>query len=341
MIDWMRAAVLSAGILGFCLVTGAPTGPRSTSAVPASDDTTRRGFAVALHGGAGSSIRGMSEDSRRQYEHALADALKIGVDALAGGRPSVETVERVICYLEDNPLFNAGRGAVLNRDGHVQLDASIMDGRKRACGAVAAVRRVRNPVSLARLVMTKSRHVMLVADGAEAFAAEMKLGLADEQYFTTAHRKRQWTAARIAAGEAAAEGETVGCVALDRFGNLAAGTSTGGRVYKRPSRVGDSPVIGAGTFADNDTCAVSCTGNGEQFLRHVIAYDVHARMTYQRATLAQAVRAVIHERLQPGDGGMIAIGQDGTIVMEFNTAGMFRGAADATGRFEVAVGPKP
>ncbi len=340
MIYWMRAGLLLAAIFGFCPVTDAQTGPRSIPGRPTRDVAARRGFAVALHGGAGSSVRGMSQDARHEYEQALADALKIGVDALSEGQSGVETVERVIRFLEDNPLFNAGRGAVLNRDGRVQLDASIMDGRKRACGAVAAVRRVRNPVSLARLVMTKSKHVMLVADGAEAFAAEMKLGLADEQYFTTTRRQRQWTAARTAAGGAAAEGDTVGCVALDRFGDLAAGTSTGGRVYKRPFRVGDSPVIGAGTFADNDTCAVSCSGNGEQFLRHVVAYDVHARMTYQRATLTEAVRAVIHERLQPGDGGMIAVGRDGTIAMEFNTAGMFRGAADSTGRFEVAVGPK-
>jgi beta-aspartyl-peptidase (threonine type) len=262
----------------------------------------------------------------------LTQALALGRDRLADGGSSLDAVEQVIRMLEDHPLFNAGRGGVLNADGDAELDASIMDGRDRSCGAVAAVRTVKNPISLARLVMTRTRHILLVGDGAARFAAEMQVDLVEPEYF------------RVSGNSAGASGEarsligTVGCVALDRNGNLAAGTSTGGLKGKMVGRVGDSPVIGAGTYADNATCAVSGTGIGEQFIRHAVAYDVAARMGYLNASLEDAVHTQLFERLQPGDGGIIAVDRRGAISMQFSTAGMPRAAADSSGRFEVRLG---
>jgi beta-aspartyl-peptidase (threonine type) len=303
---------------------------------------TKGKFAIALHGGAGKSP---DAADREAVERSLGEALDLGVKLLKEGGASLDVVEQVIRFLEDDPLFNAGRGAVFNAAGGHELDASIMDGRTKACGAVAAVRTVRNPISLSRLVMEKTRHVLLAADGAERFADEMQVPRVENSWFNTDKQRRALEKAkadeakqsRISHGPAAHHG-TVGCVVLDTHDNLAAGTSTGGLTNKRFGRVGDSPLIGAGTYADNATCAVSCTGIGEQFIRHAVAYDISARLAYRQQPLAAAVNEILTKRLNPNDGGIIAVGPDGTIVMDFSTAGMARAAADSTGRREVKIG---
>lgn len=299
-------------------------------------------YALALHGGAGSEPARLGEAEPDVYRAALDAALRLGLAILERGGTSLDCVERVARCLEDDPLFNAGRGAVLNFEGECELDAAIMDGRDRTCGAVAAVRTVKNPVSLARLVATRSEHVLLAGAGAEQFAAQMGVERVEPEYFRTPARAASWEKARRAREQAAHPPDaplgTVGCAARDRAGNLAAATSTGGTTLKRFGRVGDTPLIGAGTFADNAACAVSCTGRGEEFIRHVAAYDVAALIEYRGLTLAEAARRVVHEKLAVGDGGLIAVGSDGAVAMEFNTAGMFRAAADSRGRFEIGLG---
>ncbi len=293
-------------------------------------------FAIAVHGGAGSAPAQLTEDERMAKRDALAAALRIGRDILKEGGTSLDAVEKVIRFLEDDPKFNAGRGAVFNSAGGHELDASIMDGRTKACGAVAGVTTVKNPISLARLVMTKTRHVLLAADGAERFATEMKVDREKQGYFSTERQRRSWLKRRKDSKDN--HMGTVGCVALDTHGNLAAGTSTGGLTNKKYGRIGDSPIVGAGTYADNETCAVSCTGIGEHFIRHAVAYDVSARMAYQSVSVKDSVQAVIHKTLKPGYGGIIAVGHDGSIWMDFNTQVMARAAADSGERFEVHLG---
>lgn len=299
-------------------------------------------YAVALHGGAGNFPARLTSEESKSHTQALEAILRQGEQLLAAGGASLDCVEQVVRLLEDDPKFNAGRGSVLNFAGEHELDASIMDGQTGACGAVAAVRTVRNPITLARLVMTRTDHILLAGEGAEQFAQEMGVERAAADFFRTPERLAQWEKIRQEYDKAGppddAQLGTVGCVALDVAGNLAAATSTGGMFMKRYGRVGDSPLIGAGTYADNQTCAVSCTGKGEQFIRHVVAYDIAAQMRYQQRTLAEAVRQVIANTLQPGDGGVIAVDRDGTVVMDFNSDGMFRGAADSAGRFEIGLG---
>ena len=302
-------------------------------------------FAIALHGGAGRSPDRMDAEEVKAVEAALGKVLDAGVDVLSKGGTSLDAVEKVIRLMEDEPLFNAGRGAVFNSAGGHELDASIMDGRTKACGAVAAVQTVRHPISLSRLVMEKTRHVLLTSDGAEKFADEMQVERVKNDWFDTPKQRNAWEKARAAEqGKQSATGRedrylgTVGCVALDADGNLAAGTSTGGITNKKYGRVGDSPIIGAGTYADNATCAVSCTGIGEQFIRNSVAYDLSARLAYRNQPLKEAVSEVLRQRLNPGDGGIIALGADGTIVMDFSTTGMSRAAADAGGHREVKIG---
>jgi beta-aspartyl-peptidase (threonine type) len=304
-------------------------------------------FAIAIHGGAGVIAKTIDETRKEGYLASLRAALALGRDMLAGGATALDTVEQVVRLLEDDPRFNAGRGAVFTHEGTHELDAAIMDGRDLSCGAVSGLRTVRNPISLARLVMEKTPHVFLAGDGAEAFAAEMSVPRVDPSYFSTPERREAWQEALRK--EAAGEQGTVGAVALDVHGNLAAGPATGGQEYKKTrqvrggptnkkhGRVGDVPVIGAGTYADNRACAVSGTGKGEQFIRHGVARDIAARMIYRGASLREAVDAVIHEVLRPGDGGVIAVDREGNLAIAFNTAGMFRGAADSGGRFEVAI----
>jgi len=296
-------------------------------------------YAIAIHGGAGA-WADLSGENRAELEESLRHALVAGRDLLASGGASLDAVERVIAELEDSPHFNAGRGATFNAEGRHELDASIMDGRDLSCGGVAAVTMVKNPIKLARRVMTDTKHVLLVGPGADAFAESINAERADADYLWTPRQRERWEKFRARQSEASSDHHgTVGCVALDRHGNLAAGTSTGGLEGKRPGRVGDSPIIGAGTYADNATCAVSCTGVGEEFIRRAIAYDVAARMKYGGASLDEAVAAQFDERLDKGDGGLIAVDRNGHITIRFNTAAMARGAADSTGRVEAVIGP--
>ncbi len=295
-------------------------------------------WALALHGGAGVTRASLSVELEVQVLASLERALRLGKQMLEEGRPSLDVVETVVRFLEDDPLFNAGKGAVFTSEGKNELDAAIMDGRTRACGAVTGLTTVKNPVSLARAVMERSPHVFLSGACAEAFAAELGLERVPPEYFFVQRRYDDWRRAVEQAAKAPGHG-TVGAVARDKAGNLAAATSTGGMTNKRFGRIGDVPVIGAGTFADNQTVAVSSTGIGEQFIRQTVAGDVAARMAYGGASLAAATEVQVQERLQPGDGGLIAVDRHGALALVFNSEGMHRGAADSTGRFDVAIWP--
>jgi len=301
-------------------------------------------YAIAIHGGAGAVPRErLSAERAARYRAGLEAALEGGCAVLERGGSSLDAVSTAVRLLEDDPLFNAGRGAALTREGAVELDAAIMDGRQMRAGAVASVRHVRNPVELARRVMEKSRHVLLVGAGAEEFALEERLALVPNHYFRTAERQEQLESEQR--GERVSDlvpppaPGTVGAVARDAEGNLAAATSTGGMTNKRPGRVGDSPIVGAGTYAKNGVCAVSATGHGEYFIRAVAAYHVCAAVEYRGFTLQQAVHEVLHTILRGlgGSGGLIAVDRDGRLVMDFSTEGMFRGARDARGRREIAI----
>jgi beta-aspartyl-peptidase (threonine type) len=298
-------------------------------------------WALAIHGGAGVISKDLPEEQREAYRQALRDALELGRDLLAEGKSSLDVVEAVVAQLEDEPLFNAGRGAVFTHEGTNELDAAIMDGRDLSCGAVSGLRTVKNPIRLARKVMTDSKHVFFTGDGAEQFATEVGVERVDPEYFFTQRRYDAWQKALAAEEEKqGAEAEkhgTVGAVARDRDGNLAAATSTGGLTDKRFGRVGDVPVIGAGTYANNATAAISCTGWGEKFIKNTVAHDVSARMEYKGIGVEEAAGEVIHGRLDEGDGGLIAVSSTGSIAMVFNSPGMFRGAADSSGRFEVGI----
>jgi len=298
-------------------------------------------IAIVVHGGAGTIRREqMTPERAAALRRDLETAVRAGYAILASGGSSLDAVEAAVRVLEDSPLFNAGRGAVLTADGTVELDASIMDGAAFRAGAVASVRTVKNPIHLARLVMERTPHVLLVGDGAERFAREMGVEIVDPDYFITPERRQQWERLRARPpaddADAAAAFGTVGAVALDRQGRLAAATSTGGTMNKRPGRVGDSPIIGAGTYA-NRRCAVSATGAGEFFIRNAVAYDICARMEYLGQSIEAAARAVVLEKLaaQGGDGGVIALDARGRMAMPFNTPGMYRAWAGPDGRVEV------
>jgi beta-aspartyl-peptidase (threonine type) len=301
-------------------------------------------FAIAIHGGAGTLSRGeTSADQEKLYLRGLAEALDAGFSLLERGGGSLDAVTAAVVALEDNPLFNAGRGAVLTRDGVAELDASIMDGRTLGAGAVCGLRHIRNPVMLARRVMEQSPHVMLVGQGAEEFARSHGEDLVSNEYFRTDTRQKQLHRLLQGAGEkendlVAHSMGTVGAVAVDAGGNVAAATSTGGMTGKRWGRVGDSPLIGAGTYASNAACAVSATGHGEYFIRTVVAHDICAQVQYARLPLAEAARATLARmKALGGNGGVIAIAPDGEIVLEFNSEGMFRGARSSAGRDEVSI----
>jgi len=281
-------------------------------------------WAIVIHGGAGSNPNNWNEAKTNIRKAGLQRALSAGRDALAKGRNALDTVELVIRILEDDAAFNAGRGAVLTKEGKAELDASIMDGKTRACGAVASLTATKNPINLARRVMTETPHVLLAGRGADQFAEQQKVPLVAPDYF--------FSKTRFPENEP--HFGTVGCAVLDSDGNLAAGTSTGGTSKKLPGRVGDSPIIGAGTYAANDTCAVSGTGVGEEYIRNSVAYDVAARMRYANQSLEEAVTTIMRQTLEPGVGGIIALSKDGKIVMQHNTPGMSCGAADSSGRFE-------
>lgn len=292
-------------------------------------------FAIVVHGGAGT-MQPENYDNETEYEYKmkLNEALHVGWDLLEDGGTSLDAVEAAIKVLEDSPLFNAGKGAVFNSDGKNELDASIMNGKTLEAGAVARVTTIKNPVSAARLVMEKSPHVLLVGDGAEKFAKEQNLESVDNKYFYTEKRFKDFERIKNSAkGKKAALEDfpdskfgTVGAVALDKNGNLAAATSTGGMTNKMYGRVGDSPIIGAGTYANNKTCAVSATGHGEYFIRNVIAYDLSALMEYKNFSLQEAADSLINGKLksQNANGGLIALDTLGNVATPFNTDGMFR-----------------
>jgi beta-aspartyl-peptidase (threonine type) len=290
----------------------------------------------------------MTREQEASYRAGLAAALDAGYAVLERGGAALDAVGAAVRTMEDDPQFNAGRGAVLNHDGVCELDAAIMDGSGPRAGAVAGVHHVKNPIDLARLVMDKSPHVLLIGAGAEEFALEQGVVLVPASYFITPERVRELEEAKRAAAGRAPTAPlpitppqpkgTVGAVALDARGHLAAATSTGGITNKLYGRVGDSPIIGAGTYA-SESCAVSGTGQGEFYIRQVVAYDICAMVQYQHLTLAAAVRTMIHEKLKRtgGEGGVIALDGDGNVAMDFNSPGMHRGVRDSRGRREIAM----
>ena len=305
-------------------------------------------FAMVIHGGAGTILRqSMTPEMEKAYIDTLTIALRTGYQILARGGSSLDAVEATIRVMEDSPLFNAGKGAVFTSEGTNELDASIMDGRTLGAGAVAALQHVRNPISLARLVMEKSPHVMMVGSGAEEFAKSQGVKLVSPHYFWTERRWKAYEAAKARADSGksgAVPGEerkfgTVGAVALDKAGNLAAGTSTGGTNMKRFGRVGDSPIIGAGTYANNLSCAVSGTGDGEFFIRNNVAADICARLRYSGVSIQQAADDVVMKELvaQHGEGGVIAMDRKGNIATPFNSAGMYRGWVTRDGKITVKI----
>jgi isoaspartyl peptidase/L-asparaginase-like protein (Ntn-hydrolase superfamily)/ketosteroid isomerase-like protein len=308
-----------------------------TPRAPAADHPE---WAIVIHGGAGGDPAKWDEQKIEARKRGLEAALQAGRDSLAGGGSAIDTVEIVIRVLEDDASFNAGRGAVVTQEGRAELDASIMDGKTLACGAVAGITTVKNPISLARRVMTETKHVLLVGEGAEEFAKQQGVPLVDPDYFLSRRQTSQpnSSVAKDLPSSGSSQIGTVGCVVLDADGNLAAGTSTGGTSKKLPGRVGDSPIVGAGTYAANDTCAVSGTGIGEEYIRNSVAYDVSAQMRYAGQPLTDAVSEIMRQRLKPGVGGLIAVSHQGEIVMQHNTPGMSCGAADSDGRFETHLG---
>ncbi len=296
---------------------------------------TKPDYVIVIHGGAGNaSNQDINEEEQKEYKEKLSEALAIGEGILINGGTCVEAIEKTINFLEDCPLFNAGKGAVFTHDGHNELDASIMQGWDLNAGAVAGVRNIKNPISAAIKVMTDSKHVMMSGNGASQFAKEQGLEIVDSSYFFT---KSRWSSLQnILKAE---KHGTVGCVALDKYGNLAAGTSTGGMTNKKYGRIGDSPIIGAGTYANNNTCAVSATGHGEFFIRYTVAHDISALMEYKNMSLEDAANIVINDKLVNigGTGGIIAVDKNGNISMTFNTNMMFRAYAKSTGEKEVVI----
>jgi beta-aspartyl-peptidase (threonine type) len=312
---------------------------------------------LVIHGGAGTITRqNMTPDKEKAYQAALQQALQAGYDVLKKGGASLDAVEAAIHVMEESPLFNAGKGAVFTNEGKNELDASVMDGKTLKAGAVAGVTTVKSPISLARKVMEASEHVMLTGRGAEQFAREKGLEIVDPSYFYTETRFQQLQNAKKEekvqldhSGDKGSLDEhiftegnkygTVGAVALDAYGNLAAGTSTGGMTNKRWNRVGDAPIIGAGTYANNQTCAVSATGHGEYFIRSVVSYDISALMEYKGLSVQQAAEEVVMKKLvqRGGEGGVIALDAKGNVSMPFNSEGMYRGFVKADGKPTVLI----
>ena len=296
-------------------------------------------YVLVIHGGAGNIKKeNMTREKEARYIKKLSEVLEKGSKILKNGGSALDAVEASIRIMENSPLFNSGKGAVFNADGKNELDASIMDGKTLNAGAVANVTIIKNPISAARKVMEESAHILLIKEGAEEFAKQQGLEIVEPEYFFDQNR---WNSLqkikKSEAGEEPLPDEkhgTCGAVALDKFGNLAAGTSTGGMTNKKFGRVGDSPIIGAGTYANNKTCAVSATGHGEFFIRNVVAYDISALMEYKNMTLSNAANYVINEKLN-ASGGVIAVDNKGNIAMPFNTNGMYRGFINSNGEMDV------
>lgn len=304
-------------------------------------------FSIAIHGGAGTLVKGMmTPQLETQYKAALKNALDAGYLMLKQGRSAVDAVEEAVRLLEDSHLFNAGKGSVFTAKGTHEMDAAIMDGKTLNAGAVSLITGIQNPVSLARDVMEKSEHVFLAGEGAMQFANEYNYKINDESYFYDELRYQQWLDIKDTDGfqldhsvKKDSKFGTVGAVACDQNGNIAAATSTGGMTNKKWGRVGDSPMIGAGNYANNKTCAISCTGSGEFFIRGVVAYDVSCLMEHKGLSLKDASEEVIQKRILEinGDGGLIAIDAKGNVAMPFNTEGMYRASKSSTGEEIVAI----
>ena len=300
-------------------------------------------FSIVIHGGAGTmSKASMSNEVKKQYINKLDEAISVGYEILKKGGSSQEAVEKTIIVMEDSPLFNAGKGAVLNHDGDVELDASFMDGNTLNAGAISGSSMIKNPISAAISVMNNSPHVMLSGAGADKFAKSQKLDIKPNSYFITERRLNSLKNAKSKEASSINIEQkigTVGCVALDKFGNISAGTSTGGMTNKRWNRIGDAPIIGSGTYANNLTCGVSATGWGEFFIRSVAAYDISALMQYKGLSIQEASRIVIHEKIAKlgGDGGVIALDKDGNVAMEMNTEGMYRAHIDSKGNKTIKI----
>ena len=291
-------------------------------------------WAIVIHGGAGNiNPENLSLEKQKVYKTKLTEALKVGIEILKDGGTSLDAVEATIHIMENSPLFNAGKGAVFNALGQNEMDASVMYGKTGKAGAVAGVRHIKNPISAAIAVMEQSSHVLLIGQGAEDFARDKHIELIDTSYFFT---KKRWESYHKLKQE---KHGTVGCVALDKNGDITAGTSTGGMTMKMPGRVGDSPIIGAGTYADNGSCGISATGHGEFFMRQLVAYDIAALMKYSHLSLSQAAQEVIQNKLKPigGSGGVIGLDAKGNIITEYNTQGMFRGSASELKDIDVAI----
>jgi beta-aspartyl-peptidase (threonine type) len=319
--------------------------PMAATAAPwaAEQPATPRRLAIAIHGGAGVIAREqLGADGGAAYRQGLEAALDAGYAVLEAGGSSLDAVTTAVRLLEDNPLFNAGRGAVLAHDGRAYLDASIMSGKNLSAGAVTGVTTVRHPIDLARRVMEDSPHVMLSGEGAEEFASLKGLERVPNDWFITPTRRQQLD--RVLQGRSAPRNElqglgTVGAVAVDVRGDVAAATSTGGMTNKRWGRIGDAPIIGAGTYANNASCAVSATGHGEYFIRSVVAHDICALVEYKGWSLERAAKEVVQGKLvqRGGEGGIIAVDPQGNLVLEFNSPGMFRGLRDSSGRRKVGI----
>ncbi len=292
-------------------------------------------YTIVIHGGAGTISKNLPDSVKNSYIDALSKALKIGQDTLAKGGKSIDAVEAVIKYFETDPKFNAGIGAVFTSAGTHELDAAIMKGDDLSSGAVAGVQHIAHPIELARLVMENTPHVFFAGEGADQLGKKFGLKWVKNSYFDTPNRKEAWEKWKAKMDKE--KHGTVGCVCLDQYGNIAAGTSTGGLTGKMPGRVGDSPIIGAGTYANNNTCGISGTGTGELFIKNNLAYNISALMEYKDYTLQQAEDQMIHFVLKPGDGGVIGVDKYGNYAFSFNTEGMFRGVATSTGVFEVKI----
>ena len=329
--------------------------PGTQTPTTSEEKDTIPNFGIVIHGGAGTILKeNMSDSLEKAYRAKMEEAIRTGHEILANGGTAVEAVQRTINVMEDSPLFNSGKGAVFTNAGTNELDASIMDGETLNAGAVAGVTTIKNPINLAYEVMVNSEHVLLAGKGAEAFAKERGIEMVDPEYFYTENRfqslqkiKEKEKTEKKHDGKTAfldpfikdTKFGTVGCAALDKNGNLAAGTSTGGMTNKRWGRIGDSPIIGAGTYANNATCAVSGTGWGEFFIRGMVAYDISALMEYKGLSLQEAARLVIQEKNPAlgGNGGIIAIDHEGNVAMEFNTAGMYRAKMNKEGELEIGI----
>src|SRR5665647_598098 len=325
-----KATILSFLMIFILILFSCKSEKKSASGQSTRASVEKQEWAIVIHGGAGGMTKeNLTPELDKEYRASLQVALTAGKKILSEGGSALDAVEQTIRTMEDNPLFNAGKGAVFTHEGRNELDAAIMDGSNLAAGAVAGVIDIKNPITAARRVMTNSPHVLLTGAGASQFAKEQGLEIVDPSYFYTERRFNELQ--EILKKE---KNGTVGCCALDKNGNLAAGTSTGGMANKKYNRVGDSPIIGAGTYANNNTCAVSGTGHGEYFIRWTVAHDISALMEYKGLTLKEASELVVNVKLVKagGSGGVISVDKSGNVSMPFNSTGMFRGFATADGK---------